>query len=429
MSIPDRKIAVVGLGYVGLPVAIAFGRVARTIGYDVRESRVSELRQGLDSTQELGSEDILETDVFYTSEPTDLKGADFYIVAVPTPIDAAKVPDLEFVIRASVTIGCQLNRGDIVVYESTVYPGVTERECIPLLEENSGLSNGVDFFVGYSPERINPGDTEHSFSKIKKVVAAQDETTLEIVSAVYSSVVTAGVYQAASIRVAEAAKAIENTQRDLNIALMNELAVICQKAGIDTRDVLAAAGTKWNFLPFEPGLVGGHCIGVDPYYLTHMASEVGISPEVILAGRSTNDGMGHYIAEKALNYLKESDPELKRSVVTVLGMAFKENIADIRNSKVVDIIEELESAGVAVQVSDPRVSYDEAVIEYGLHLTDLDKLRGADLVILAVPHQEFISGGWPDILRCLRGQEGYVFDIKGVLNRDEIPDNIVLWRL
>ena len=429
MRIPKRKIAVVGLGYVGLPVAIAFGKVTRTIGYDISKSRVAELRQGLDGTQELGAETILETDVLYTSEPSDLKAADFYIVAVPTPIDATKAPDLEFVIRASVTIGRQLDRGDIVVFESTVYPGVTERECIPLLEENSGLRNGVDFFVGYSPERINPGDTEHSFSKIKKVVAAQDEKTLEIMSAVYSSVVSAGVYRAASIRVAEAAKAIENTQRDLNIALMNELAVICQKAGIDTQDVLAAAGTKWNFLSFKPGLVGGHCIGVDPYYLTHMASEVGISPEVILAGRSTNDGMGHYIAEKALNYLKESDPDLKRSVVTVLGMAFKENIADIRNSKVVDIIRELESAGVEVQVADPRVSYDDAIIEYGLHLTMLDKLKGADLVMLAVPHQEFVSGGWPQILRCLRNQEGCVFDIKGVLNRDEAPEKVVLWRL
>ena len=330
MTQHNRTISVVGLGYVGLPVAVAFGRQQRTIGFDVNTVRIAELEAGHDSTLEVEDADLAAADILFTADVADIASADFHIVAVPTPIDDAKRPNLTPLLRATETIGAHINRGDIVVFESTVYPGATEEDCVPVLERVSGLVCGRDFFVGYSPERINPGDKEHTFTKITKVVSGQNAEILEIVARVYESVVTAGVHRAASIRVAEAAKVIENTQRDLNIALMNELALIFNRLGIDTRDVLAAAGTKWNFLKFDPGLVGGHCIGVDPYYLTHKAATLGYIPQVILAGRSINDDMGRYVAQQAVRLLVDTGDAVKASVVTVLGLTFKEDVPDLR---------------------------------------------------------------------------------------------------
>jgi len=359
-----RKISVVGLGYVGLPVAVEFGKAERVIGFDINPRRIAELQRGLDHTNEVAPADLKKADVLYTCDPADLKAADFHIVAVPTPVDEAKRPDLTPVIKASETVGRQLKKGDIVVYESTVYPGATEEDCVPVLERESGLKCGADFFVGYSPERINPGDKQHTFKTITKVVSGQTPEILEIVAEVYASVVTAGVHKAASIKVAEAAKVIENTQRDLNIALMNELALIFHKMGIDTRDVLAAAGTKWNFLPFEPGLVGGHCIGVDPYYLTHKAAIMGYMPQVILSGRRINDGMGEYIAAETVKAMIHDGKSVKGCVVTVLGLTFKENVPDLRNTRVIDIVHALRDYAVEVQVHDPMVDPDEAHEEY-----------------------------------------------------------------
>lgn len=336
-----RKISVIGLGYVGLPVAVAFGKQGKVIGFDINSVRIEALRRGIDRTHEVDPQDLARADILYTSDPNDLRAADFHIVAVPTPVDKAKQPDLTPMIHASETVGRQLKRGGIVVYESTVYPGATEEECVPVLERESGLKCGVEFFVGYSPERINPGDKEHTFTSITKVVSGQDSETLDTVAAVYGSVVKAGVHRTSTIKVAEAAKVIENTQRDLNISLMNELALIFNKMGIDTHEVLAAASTKWNFLRFEPGLVGGHCIGVDPYYLTHKARILGYIPKVILAGRSINDGMGIYISGQVIKQLIHAGYPVKGSRVTVLGLTFKENVPDLRNSRVIDIVREL----------------------------------------------------------------------------------------
>ena len=341
----QRKISVVGLGYVGLPVAVAFGKSEQTIGFDINEERLAELRNGHDRTNEVTDQDLAATQILFTSKTAELAQADFHIVAVPTPVDDAHQPDLTPVLKASETVAKALKKGDIVVYESTVYPGVTEEICVPILELISGLVCGVDFTVGYSPERINPGDKEHTFTKIKKVVSGQDQATLDIVADVYGSVVTAGVYKAATIKVAEAAKVIENTQRDLNIALMNELALIFDRMGIDTLDVLEAAGTKWNFLKFKPGLVGGHCIGVDPYYLTHKAEKLGYIPQVILSGRRINDGMGAYIAQQTIKQMIHAGHPIAGSTVTVLGLTFKENCPDLRNSRVIDIIRELQDFG------------------------------------------------------------------------------------
>jgi UDP-N-acetyl-D-galactosamine dehydrogenase len=389
----DRKIAIIGLGYVGLPVAVAFARAgAAIVGFDIAPARIAELRAGIDRTREIAPGDLRHSCLRLTSEAAELAGADFFIVTVPTPIDATRRPDLGAVLAASETVGRAMRPGAIVVYESTVYPGATEEDCVPVLERASGLKAGADFTVGYSPERINPGDKQHRFETITKVVAGQDQRTLGIVAEVYGSVVTAGIHRAPSIKVAEAAKVIENTQRDLNIALMNELAAICHALGLDTGDVLAAARTKWNFLPFTPGLVGGHCIGVDPYYLTHRAEKAGYHPEVILAGRRINDSVGQRVAQECVRRLLRNGRAAER--VTVLGLTFKEDVPDIRNAKAVDIVRELTSFGLTVQVHDPLAAPADAMHEYGLKLTEDAALAPADAVILAVPHQAYLAGGW-----------------------------------
>ena len=424
-----RRISVVGLGYVGLPVAVAFGRRSRVIGFDIDAGRVEELRRRVDRTGEVDPAELAATDVRFTNDAEDLCEADFHIVAAPTPIDRTRKPDLRALLGAARTVGRCLETGDIVVFESTVYPGVTEEECVPVLEEASGLACGEDFAVGYSPERINPGDREHTFARIAKIVAAQDEATLDVVAGVYESVVAAGVHRAATIRVAEAAKVIENTQRDLNIALMNELALIFARSGIDTRDVLAAAGTKWNFLPFTPGLVGGHCIGVDPYYLAHKAAMVGYQPEVILAGRRVNDAMGTYVAAQAVKALVRRGIGAARAVVTILGFTFKENVPDVRNTRVVDIVRELEDYGLDVQVHDPCADPAAASREHRVGIVAGDALRPADALILAVPHAAFTKRGWPGVTALLRDARGIVIDVKGVLDRASRPGGIELLRL
>jgi UDP-N-acetyl-D-glucosamine/UDP-N-acetyl-D-galactosamine dehydrogenase len=419
---------VIGLGYVGLPVAAAFARSGSPVtGFDIDAGRVAELRAGRDRTREVKPEDLKNPNLRVTSEAKDLAGADFYIITVPTPIDEANRPNLGPMLSASRTVGKVLKKGDIVVYESTVYPGAIEETCVPVLQEHSGLTGGNDFTVGYSPERINPGDTAHRFETIVKVVSAQDAKTLDVVADVYGSVVTAGIHRAPSIKVAEAAKVIENTQRDLNIAFMNELSAICEALGIDTGDVIAAAKTKWNFLPFYPGLVGGHCIGVDPYYLTHRAEMAGYHPQVILAGRRINDNVGFRVARECVRRLFGRGNG--GSQVTILGLTFKENVPDTRNSKVLDIVRELQSFNVDVQVHDPLASPDEAKHEYGLALTDLDKLRPADAVILAVSHQDYVRGGWPLVSKLLKEGQGVVLDIKSQLDRATKPAGIDLWRL
>lgn len=424
-----RIISLIGLGYVGLPVAVAFGKVRQTIGFDINKTRIAELRQGHDRTDEVTAEDLAAADILFTDSIEDLKKANFHIVAVPTPIDEANQPDLSLVCRASETVGKALKKGDIVVYESTVYPGVTEDECVPVLERVSGLKGGIDFKVGYSPERINPGDKEHTFTKIKKVVSGQDKETLETVAQVYSSVVTAGVFRASSIKVAEAAKVIENTQRDLNIALMNELALIFDRLGIDTSEVLAAAGSKWNFLKFSPGLVGGHCIGVDPYYLTHKAEKVGYIPQVILAGRRINDGMGKFVAQRAVKEIIRAGHPVLNAVVTVLGITFKENCPDIRNSKVIDIVKELADYGMQVQVCDPMADPEETLHEYGVRLTPRARLKPAVAVVAAVAHAEFASLTEPELL-ALMGPNPVLIDVKSTFDRERVEGaGVKVWSL
>jgi UDP-N-acetyl-D-galactosamine dehydrogenase len=409
----NRKVSVIGLGYVGLPVAAAFGKSAPCVGFDIQQERIAELREFHDRTGEMTRAELQDSQVLYTANPEDLRKADFHIVAVPTPIDDAHQPDLTPVLRASETVGRILKKGDIVVYESTVYPGVTEEVAVPILEKLSGLKCGTDFTVGYSPERINPGDKEKTFTKILKVVSGQDAKTLEIVANVYGSVVTAGTHRAPSIRVAEAAKVIENTQRDLNIALMNELAMIFEKMNIDTHDVLTAAGTKWNFLKFTPGLVGGHCIGVDPYYLTHKAEKMGYIPQVILAGRRINDGMGKFIAQKAIKEVILAKQNVLGMKALVLGLTFKENCPDIRNSKVPDIISELREFGVDVTVHDPRATARDAEEHYGLKLKTWDEVRAQkyELIILAVAHNEFRALD-VEQLQGLAGTNPVMIDVK-----------------
>jgi UDP-N-acetyl-D-galactosamine dehydrogenase len=423
-----RKIAVVGLGYVGLPVAAAFARAGSpVVGFDTDQTRILELKAGRDRTREVEVSDLKLSSLSFTSEPAAFQASDFFIVTVPTPIDAARRPDLSAMFEASRMIGSALKKGDIVVYESTVYPGAVEEECVPILEQSSGLRAGSDFDVGYSPERINPGDRQHRFETITKVVSAQNPRTLEIIAEVYGSVVTAGIHRAPSIKVAEAAKVIENTQRDLNIAFMNELSLIFKELDIDTGDVLAAARTKWNFLPFYPGLVGGHCIGVDPYYLTYRAEKAGYHPEVILAGRRINDGMGRRIARECIRGL------LRRKgsggLVTILGMTFKENVPDTRNSRVIEIVRELQTFGVAIQIADPLADAQAVSEEYGLALINLDELQPADAVILAVAHDRYIDGGWPLVQKLLIDGVGLVLDVKLKLDRVSQPAGIELWRL
>jgi len=418
----SAKIAVIGLGYVGLPLAAAFGHKIDVIGFDIDDRKMVQLRNGFDVTGELSVEQLSATKIDYTTDPARLKDAQFHIVTVPTPIDNNNKPDLRPIESASRMIGANLVRGSIVVYESTVYPGVTEEIAVPILEQVSGLTCGVDFKVGYSPERINPGDKIHTVDKIIKVVSGQDAETLETVAQVYEMVVKAGVHRAASIKVAEAAKVIENTQRDLNIALMNELALIFGKMGIPTRDVLAAAGTKWNFLPFTPGLVGGHCIGVDPYYLTHKAEQIGYHPQVILAGRRINDGMGKHVAEQTVKQLIKADKSVKGARILVLGLTFKENCPDVRNTKVVDIVMELKEYGVEVLVHDPMADDEVTKHEYGLDLVELDGLASVDGVVWAVAHSAF-DDMTPQRLKelCRNGGGcGVVMDVKGVLAQEAV---------
>lgn len=425
----ERIISVIGLGYVGLPVAVAFGLKRRTIGFDISSTRIAELQRGYDRTGEVCREDLDRADILFTDRIDELAKADFHIVAVPTPVDDAHQPDLTPLLRASETVGKALKPGDIIIYESTVYPGVTEDECVPVLERTSGLICGVDFTVGYSPERINPGDKEHTFTKIKKVVSGQNAATLDIVAQVYESVVTAGVHRASSIKVAEAAKVIENTQRDLNIALMNELAIIFDALGIDTNEVLAAAGTKWNFLKFKPGLVGGHCIGVDPYYLTHKADKIGYHPQVILAGRRINDGMGKFIAQRTVKEMIHAGHNILGATVTVLGVTFKENCPDLRNSKVIDIIRELQDYGVNVQVHDPIADAAEAEHEYRVRLLPFDQLKPASALVIAVGHTQYSALTVRQLTELTREQP-VVIDVKGLYSQAELVQaGIRVWRL
>jgi UDP-N-acetyl-D-glucosamine/UDP-N-acetyl-D-galactosamine dehydrogenase len=422
-------IAVIGLGYVGLPVALAIAnKFPNTVGFDINQGRVSDLRKGIDQTSEVSPEVLLKSSLNITSDLSDLAQINFFIVAVPTPIDANRTPDLTPLIKASETVGKVLKPGAVVVYESTVYPGVTEDVCGPILAKVSGLQQSADFKLGYSPERINPGDKEHTLEKIIKVVSGEDEATLERVASVYGAVIQAGIHRAPSIKVAEAAKVIENTQRDLNIALMNELALIFDRLGIATKDVLAAAKTKWNFLPFSPGLVGGHCIGVDPYYLTTKAEEVGYHPQVILAGRRINDGMGAYVAQRCVKLLIQSGVMIKGARVGILGLTFKENVPDLRNSRVPDIIQELREFDIEPLLHDPLANPQEAHHEYGVELTDWGNLPPLDALILAVPHHKYLDQPVQDLLSLVK-PNGVIMDIKSVLDATDLPEEITYWSL
>jgi UDP-N-acetyl-D-glucosamine/UDP-N-acetyl-D-galactosamine dehydrogenase len=407
-----KKICVIGLGYVGLPIALEFARKFSVIGFDINAQRVDMMRNNIDPSNELTAKDFEGCDIEFTHHIRDIEDAAFYIVAVPTPIDEHKAPNLRPLIAACETLGRILTKGDYVVIESTVYPGCTEEDCVPIMEEGSGLRFLKDFKVGYSPERINPGDKEHTLTRITKVVAGCDQESLEQIAKVYGEVIEAGIYKATSIKVAEAAKVIENTQRDLNIALMNELSVIFSKMNINTYDVLDAAGTKWNFLKFSPGLVGGHCIGVDPYYLTHKADEIGYHSKVILAGRAINDNMASIIARDVIQHMIRQDKSLKRCKVLVLGITFKENVSDIRNSKVVDLIRELESYMVNVDIVDPHASAEEVHEEYGIKLS-LNVNPSYDAVIMAVCHKEF-SDFEPGYFNEICAPDAILFDIKGI---------------
>lgn len=428
-SMHNRVVSVVGLGYVGLPVAVAFGKQQQCIGFDINQGRIEELKQNIDRTLEVTSEELASTKILFTHKIEELALADFHIVAVPTPVDNSNKPDLTPVEKASVTIAKALKKGDIVVYESTVYPGVTEDICVPILERESGLTCGVDFTVGFSPERINPGDKEHVFTNIKKIVSGQDAATLDIVADVYSSVVTAGVHKASTIKVAEAAKVIENTQRDLNIAFMNELSVIFDRMGIDTLEVLEAAGTKWNFLPFRPGLVGGHCIGVDPYYLTYKAEQLGYIPQVILAGRRINDNMGRYVARRAVKEAIRHGHNIQTLNAVVLGLTFKENCPDLRNSKVIDIVRELQDYAINVTIHDPYADSHEAQEEYGVSLTEWENIPTTELLIVAVNHREYREMSLDKLLAKVK-PNAIIIDVKGSLNKQEVTKlGHTLWRL
>jgi UDP-N-acetyl-D-galactosamine dehydrogenase len=423
-------IAVVGLGYVGLPLAVEFGKKRRTIGFDLSTAKVESYKRFVDPTGEVSTESLRAAEYLtVTNDPAALAQADYIIVAVPTPVDIAHKPDFTPLLGASVSVGKHMKRGAIVVYESTVYPGATEEVCIPVLEKHSGMKWKKDFHVGFSPERINPGDKERTLTTILKIVSGDDEDTLEKVANLYGSIVTAGVYRASSVRVAEAAKVIENTQRDLNIALINELALIFDMLGLDTLEVLQAAGTKWNFLPFRPGLVGGHCIGVDPYYLTHKAEMIGYHPQVILAGRRINDGMAKFVAEKTVKEIIAAGFHVKGAKVNVLGLTFKENCPDIRNSKVADVIAELKSYGVDVHVHDPLADAGEARHEYGLELTSWDDLPRAQAIIAAVSHREITSRPLSD-LQSKVVENGCVIDIKSQLDAKALREaGLSVWRL
>ena len=423
-------IGVVGLGYVGLPLAVEFGKVHETVGFDLSEEKVQSYRRFIDPTGEMSEEELRAAKrLTVTTDPGLLSKADIIIVAVPTPVDEARRPDFTPLVSASRTTGQHMKKGAIVVYESTVYPGATEEVCIPVLEEYSGLKWKKDFHVGYSPERINPGDKEHTLAKITKVVSGDDEETLDKVADLYASIITAGVHRASSIKVAEAAKVIENTQRDLNIALMNELTIIFGKIGIDTLEVLEAAGTKWNFLPFRPGLVGGHCIGVDPYYLTYKADMLGYHPQVILSGRRINDGMGEYIASQTVKQMIKCSTPIKGAKVHVLGLTFKENVPDLRNSRVIDVINELKSYGIEVYVHDPLASKSEAMHEYGVELLSWKDLPVADAIVMAVVHNQLLNMPLPEYLSKVK-QNGCFIDVKSRFDRDALQAaGLRVWRL
>lgn len=423
-----ESVVVIGLGYVGLPVAISMGKKFDCIGFDINQERIDELNNGHDRTGEVDDDELQRISMKFTASVEDIKGRSFYIVAVPTPIDEDKRPDLSPVKAASRTVAKALTKGAVVVYESTVYPGVTEEICGPLLEEVSGLKCGEDIFLGYSPERINPGDREHTFERIIKVVAGQDAATLDRVAAVYEAVVTAGVHRASTIKVAEAAKVIENTQRDLNIALMNELALIFDRLGIRTKDVLDAAGTKWNFLKFSPGLVGGHCIGVDPYYLTAKAEQLGYQPQVILSGRSINNGVGAFIAQRTMKMMSKTDVPLRRARVGILGLTFKENVPDLRNSRVPDIVTELLEFGIEPMIHDAMADKAEALEEYGIKLSEWDQIDKLDALILAVGHDAYTKEG-PDYLLTKMAKGGVFVDVKSVFEPEQIEPNYRYWSL
>ncbi len=427
----SNTIAVVGLGYVGLPLAVAFDKYFKVIGFDISESRVKELKQGLDRTGEVENEKVKTSSIEYTSDPTRLADASVIVVAVPTPIDRYRSPDLTPVRGASETVGKHMSKGCVVVYESTVYPGLTEEICVPILEKESGLSCGTDFKVGYSPERINPGDKEHTLESIVKVVAGEDQETTEFLAGFYGMILKAGVHKAPSIKVAEAAKVIENTQRDLNIALMNELSLLFAHMGIDTAEVLEAAKTKWNFLPFSPGLVGGHCIGVDPYYLTFKAESLGYHPQVILAGRRINDNMGKHVAEVSIKMLNKNCCVIRSARIAVLGLTFKENVPDLRNTKVIDIVKELKEYGGEVLVHDPMADNEEALKEYGLELQPLSALKDLDGIIVAVPHREYFDFTPEKIKSWFRDQtKPVLLDVKGMYDKQAMQDaGFNYWRL
>ena len=426
----EQKISVVGLGYVGMPIAVAFAKKTDVIGFDLNRTKIELYKSGIDPTKEVGDEAVRSAAVYFTADERDLKKANFHIVAVPTPVNADHTPDLVPVKSASQILGRNLEKGSVVVFESTVYPGVTEEICIPVLENESGLKCGVDFKVGYSPERINPGDKIHRLETIKKIVSGMDEETLDIVAKVYELVVSAGVHRADSIKVAEAAKVIENSQRDINIAFMNELSIIFNKMGIDTQAVLKAAGTKWNFLSFYPGLVGGHCIGVDPYYLTYKAEMLGYHSQVILSGRQINDDMGKYVAENCVKKLIAADMHIRGAKVAILGFTFKENCPDTRNSKVIDIVKELYEYGINPLVADPQADIDEAERLYGIKLAEMNGIRNVDAVILAVAHQEFMNFKRSDFDVLYGTEKKVLLDIKGMLNRKEYEAaGYSYWRL
>ena len=426
----DDVIAVVGLGYVGLPLAVEFGKKSATVGFDLSESKIESYRKHIDPTGELATEHLQAArHLTVSTDPSVLKEATYIVVAVPTPVDIAHNPDFTPLAGASKTVGQNMKKGAIVIFESTVYPGATEEVCIPILEQHSGLKWKVDFHVGFSPERINPGDKEHTLTTILKVVSGDDAETLDKVAKLYETVITAGVYRASSIKVAEAAKVIENTQRDLNIALMNELAIIFDKIGIDTLEVLKAAGTKWNFLPFRPGLVGGHCIGVDPYYLTHKAEMVGYHPQVILAGRRINDGMAKFVAEKTVKSMIAAGFNVKGSKVNVIGLTFKENCPDLRNSKVADIVYELQSYGCDVHVYDPVADADEAMHEYGIKLEKWEDLPRADAIVAAVGHKELLARPLGDLQDKLNA-DGCFIDVKAQFDKKALVEaGYSVWRL
>lgn len=422
----EEKISLVGLGYVGMPIAVAFAKKIDVLGFDINEEKISQYKNGIDPTKEVGDQVIKKTTVDFTSDENRLKESKFHIVAVPTPVNADKTPNLKPLEGASRTLGRNLTKGSIVVYESTVYPGVTEDVCIPILEEESGLQAGLDFKVGFSPERINPGDKKHTLENIVKVVSGQDEDALDEIAKIYELVVEAGVHRAESIKVAEAAKVIENSQRDINIAFVNELSIIFNKMGIDTNAVLKAAGTKWNFLPFTPGLVGGHCIGVDPYYLTYKAEQLGYHSQVILAGRKINDDMGHYVVSNVIKNMIQANITIREAKVAILGFTFKENCPDTRNTRVIDIVDELKEYGIEPLIIDPQADQEEAKTEYDLAFTPLENVKDMDVVIVAVSHEEFVAmdtESYESLYKKGNNESKVIVDIKGILDKNYFRNN------